>query len=81
MTQEISPHVPITPEQIARQAWEAAAAGATIVHLHVCDPETAEGQHCECNAQLVTRAVRITRDLECELANPGDAREILDIAG
>ncbi|MFD0056235.1 3-keto-5-aminohexanoate cleavage protein [Streptomyces sp. NPDC127168] len=35
-----SPHVPVTPEQIARNAVEAAAAGAAIVHIHVRDPET-----------------------------------------
>lgn len=35
-----SPHVPITPEQIAESALGAAAAGAAIVHLHVRDPET-----------------------------------------
>ena len=33
-----SPHVPVTPEQIARAALEAHAAGAAIVHLHVRDP-------------------------------------------
>ncbi|MGW3421369.1 3-keto-5-aminohexanoate cleavage protein [Streptomyces phaeochromogenes] len=35
-----SPHVPVTPEQIARSAVEAAAAGAAAVHIHVRDPET-----------------------------------------
>ncbi|MEV5015626.1 3-keto-5-aminohexanoate cleavage protein [Streptomyces sp. NPDC053780] len=35
-----SPHVPVTPEQIARSAVEAAAAGAAVVHIHVRDPET-----------------------------------------
>ena len=35
-----SPHVPITPAQIATSALEAAEAGAAIVHLHVRDPET-----------------------------------------
>lgn len=43
MTPEISPYLPVTPEQIARQALDAAAAGAAIVHLHVRDPETAKG--------------------------------------
>ncbi len=32
--------VPITPEQIANSAIEAAKAGAAIVHCHVRDPET-----------------------------------------
>lgn len=38
-----SPHVPITPQQIADAAIEAAAAGAAIAHLHVRDPETGKG--------------------------------------
>jgi uncharacterized protein (DUF849 family) len=35
-----SPHVPITPRQIADAAVEAAKAGAAIAHIHVRDPET-----------------------------------------
>ena len=35
-----SPHVPVTPEQIAESALAAARAGAAIVHCHVRDPET-----------------------------------------
>lgn len=37
------PNYPITPEQIARDSVEAAAAGASIVHVHVRDPETGNG--------------------------------------
>ena len=35
-----SPYLPITPQQIADSALEAAEAGAAIVHIHVRDPET-----------------------------------------
>lgn len=35
--------VPITPEQIAASALEAAAAGAAVVHIHVRDPKTGTG--------------------------------------
>ena len=35
-----SPHVPVTPKQIAAAAVEAAKAGATVVHCHVRDPDT-----------------------------------------
>jgi uncharacterized protein (DUF849 family) len=38
-----SPHVPVTPQQIATSALEAASAGATIVHCHVRNPETGKG--------------------------------------
>lgn len=37
---EQTPHLPITPEQIANSSLEAAAMGAAIVHLHVRDPLT-----------------------------------------
>ncbi len=37
---EQSPHLPITPQQIADSALEAAEAGAAIAHIHVRDPET-----------------------------------------
>ncbi|KAB0495310.1 3-keto-5-aminohexanoate cleavage protein [Pseudomonas vancouverensis] len=39
-TPSMSPHLPITPEQIARSAIEAAQAGAAVVHLHARHPET-----------------------------------------
>jgi uncharacterized protein (DUF849 family) len=41
-TPSMSPHLPITPEQIARAAIEAARAGAAIIHLHARDPDTGE---------------------------------------
>src|SRR5262249_39145765 len=37
---EQSPYLPITPQQIADSALEAADAAAPIVHIHVRDPET-----------------------------------------
>lgn len=39
-TQERSPHVPRSPEQIAESAIAAARAGAAVVHCHVRDPDT-----------------------------------------
>ena len=39
-TQDRSPHVPRSPEEIANSAIAAARAGAAIVHCHVRDPET-----------------------------------------
>ena len=38
-----SEHVPVTPEEIADSAIEAARAGAAVVHIHVRDPETGKG--------------------------------------
>lgn len=39
-TPSMSPHLPITPAEIADAALEAREAGAAIVHLHARDPET-----------------------------------------
>ena len=38
-----SPHIPVTPEEVANAAIEAAKAGAAIAHIHVRDPETGKG--------------------------------------
>ena len=41
-TPSMSPHLPITPDEIARASIEAAEAGAAIIHLHARNPETGE---------------------------------------
>lgn len=41
-TPTMSPHLPITPEQIASAAIEAVAAGASIIHLHARNPRTGQ---------------------------------------
>jgi 3-dehydrocarnitine:acetyl-CoA trimethylamine transferase len=38
-----SDRVPVTPEQIADSALEAASAGAAVVHIHVRDPDSGKG--------------------------------------
>ena len=39
-TPTMSPHLPITPDEITSEALAAAEAGAAILHLHARDPET-----------------------------------------
>ena len=39
-TQDRSPHVPRSPEEIANSAIDAGKAGAAVVHCHVRDPDT-----------------------------------------
>jgi uncharacterized protein (DUF849 family) len=39
-TPSMSPHLPVTPEEIADAAVGAAQAGAAIAHLHARDPAT-----------------------------------------
>lgn len=39
-TPSMSPHLPVTPAEIATASIDAAEAGASIIHLHARDPET-----------------------------------------
>jgi uncharacterized protein (DUF849 family) len=51
-----SDKVPVTPEQIANSAIEAAKAGAAVVHIHVRDPKTGRGSRStELYAEVVDR--------------------------
>lgn len=54
-----SEHVPVTPEQIAESAIDAAGAGATVVHVHVRDPDTSRGSR---RTDLYADVVRRIRD-------------------
>ena len=42
-TADKHPDLPVTPQQVADAAIEAAKAGAAIAHIHVRDPETGKG--------------------------------------
>lgn len=57
-TTDKSPHVPVTPEQIADSAIEAARAGAAIAHIHVRDPETGRGSRDTALYREVVERVR-----------------------
>jgi len=43
ITRQQTPYIPITPEEIAQSGIEAWKAGASILHIHVRDPETGLG--------------------------------------
>jgi len=43
ITREATPYIPITPEEIVTSAIECEEAGASIVHIHVRDPNTGLG--------------------------------------
>ncbi|HEY0831405.1 MAG TPA: 3-keto-5-aminohexanoate cleavage protein [Candidatus Dormibacteraeota bacterium] len=88
--------VPITPEQIAAAALEAAAAGAAVVHIHVRDPKTGKGSRDPKLFREVVERVRasdvnvvlnLTAGMGGDLVLGGDehplppAREGTDMAG
>jgi uncharacterized protein (DUF849 family) len=45
LTRADTPHLAITPAEIAADALAAAAAGAAVVHIHVRDPATGQASH------------------------------------
>ncbi len=54
-----TPHIPITPEEISESAIECWNSGASIVHIHVRDPETGLGTQ---NVDLFKRAFEPIRE-------------------
>ncbi|MGW4522219.1 3-keto-5-aminohexanoate cleavage protein [Amycolatopsis sp. NPDC004378] len=59
-----SPHVPVTPAQIAASAVEAANAGAAVVHIHVRDPETGSPSR---DVALYREVVRLVRESDVDV--------------
>lgn len=58
------PDIPITPEQIANAAIEAAKAGAAIAHMHVRDPETGAASR---DPNLFREVVERVRDSDTDV--------------
>jgi uncharacterized protein (DUF849 family) len=59
-----SPHVPVTPQQIADSAIAAAKAGAAVVHIHVREPETGKGSR---NVDYYAEVVERVRDADIDV--------------
>ena len=53
-----SPYCAVTPDEIAASAVEAAKAGASIVHIHVRDPETGQFSMETRHYRAVVKAIR-----------------------
>ena len=71
MMRDVAPHIPLTPEEITHSAYECWQAGASVVHIHVRDPETGLGtQDPEIFKQVVT-PLRDTTDLVLCLTTSG----------
>lgn len=58
------PDIPVTPEQIANSAIDAAKAGAAIVHCHVRDPKTGKGSR---DVALYREVVARIRDSDTDV--------------
>lgn len=58
-----SEHVPVTPDEIAADAIAAARAGASVVHIHVRDPQTKQGSR---DTELYREVVRQVRESDVD---------------
>lgn len=63
-TADRSPHVPVTPEEIANAAIEAWNAGAAIAHIHVRDPQT---KQCSRRLDLYADVCERLRASSCDI--------------
>jgi uncharacterized protein (DUF849 family) len=70
-TPSMSPHLPVTPTQIADAAIGAARAGAAIVHLHARDPETGKPDQSSAAFQPFLSAIKKTSDVVLNLTTGG----------
>jgi len=59
-----SPHVPVTPKEVADAAIAAARAGAAIAHIHVRDPETGKASR---DPKLFKEVVDRVRDSDTDV--------------
>jgi uncharacterized protein (DUF849 family) len=73
-----TPHLPITPAQIAQSAIEARQAGASVAHIHVRDPETGEQSMDFGLYREVFTRIRDNSDLIINLTTGPGARIIPD---
>ena len=71
ITREATPYIPITPEEIVTSAVECWEAGASIVHIHVRDPNTGIGSQDIGLFRQVVEPLRERTDLVLCLTTSG----------
>lgn len=77
-TPTMSPHLPVTPQDIAQQAIDAAKAGAAIIHLHARDPQTGlPSADPELFRQILSTIAKET-DAVLNISTGGSSRMTLD---
>ncbi|TCK31132.1 uncharacterized protein (DUF849 family) [Ancylobacter aquaticus] len=77
-TPSMSPYLPVTPEEIADQAIEAAEAGAAILHLHARDPATGMPSAEPALFRDIVERIRARSNAVLNLSTGGSSRMTLD---
>lgn len=70
-TREQTPHLPISPEEIAQEAKRCRDAGAAMVHLHVREPNGKPSQSADLFRQTIERIRELAPDLICQTSTGG----------
>lgn len=70
-TPSMSPHLPVTAEEIARSALEAAEAGAAIVHLHARNPQDGRPDQSPEAFEPFLRVIKQNSDVVVNLTTGG----------
>ncbi|WP_373049335.1 3-keto-5-aminohexanoate cleavage protein [Vulgatibacter sp.] len=70
-TREQTPYLPISPEEIAQEARRCRDAGASMVHLHVREPDGKPSQSAELFRQTIERIRELAPDLVCQTSTGG----------
>jgi uncharacterized protein (DUF849 family) len=72
-TPSMSPHLPVTPEQIAEQSIGAAKAGAAILHLHARNPKTGRPSAAVADYMAFLPAIHAGTDAVINMTTGGSA--------
>ncbi len=70
-TRAMTPHVPLTPKEIARDVAAAAAIGITSVHLHARDDDGAPTWHRDVYARIVGEVRSLVPDVLINVSTSG----------
>lgn len=71
ITRADTPHLPLTPEEIAQEAKRCRDAGAAMVHLHVREADGSPSQSAELFGETIRRIRELAPDLICQTSTGG----------
>ena len=77
-TPSMSPYLPVTPQEIAASAIEAAQAGAAVLHLHARDPQTGAPTPDVAVFEQFVPAIRAATNAIVNITTGGSARMTIE---
>lgn len=72
-TKQMTPHVPITPEEIVRDGMACEAAGASVIHLHARDPRDESPASDYALFEAICQGIRAETRLISQISTGGRA--------